>query len=174
MRAQFAALGAAALCLLSQAVSAQTIHPDVADSQIPQIGKDLDKRHFDAFNQCKLDALRAMYAPDAEFYHDRNGRILNREQLIAAVQRNICGKAQRRLIESSLEVYPLAKVGLLLIGKHCFLEVGQANCIQTGRFHMLWRFDGKDWQLTRMFSYDHQDLAPMDAPRLGLTRMALD
>ena len=101
-----------------------------------------------------------MYAPDAEFYHDLNGRILNREQFVAAVKRNICGKAQRRLVALSLEVHPLAKVGMVLAGQHCFFEDGKTQCIQTARFFILWKFDGKEWHVSRVFSYDHQDIKP--------------
>ena len=145
-------------CLALGLVQAQSVHPDIPDRDVTRIGKELDKRQFDAFNQCNLEALANMYAPDVEFYHDLNGRILNRDQFVAAVKRNICGKAQRRLIESSLEVYPMAKVGLVVTGKHCFFLVGETQCIQSGRFYMLWRYDGKDWHLTRVFSYDHQDI----------------
>ncbi len=148
----------AAMYIASSTLCAQTVHPDIPDSQLTQVGKDLDKRLFDAFNQCKLDALTAMHTPYVEFYHDLNGRILNREQFVAAVKRNICGKAQRRLVESSLEVHPMAKVGMILAGQHCFFEVGKNQCIQTARFFMLWKFDGKEWHVSRVFSYDHQDI----------------
>jgi ketosteroid isomerase-like protein len=145
-------------CLLSNTLLAQSIHPDIADGNFVQIAKELDQRHFNAFNNCDLDALMGLYAPDVEFYHDLNGRILNREQFIAAVKRNICGKVQRRLDEPSLEVYPLAKVGLAMSGKHCFSKVNGDVCLQTGRFFMLWKFDGNKWQISRVFSYDHQDV----------------
>ena len=148
----------AAVCGLSGVLYAQTVHPDIPDGELAQIGKDLDKRQFDAFNHCDFPALTDMYAPDAEFYHDLNGKIFNRDQFLAAVKRNICGKTQRRLIESSLEVYPMAKIGLVLSGRHCFYRLGESKCIQSGRFYMLWKFDGKDWHMSRVFSYDHQDM----------------
>ncbi len=145
-------------CALPSALWAQSIHPDIADSKLVQIARELDQRHFGAFNNCDLDALVSLYAPDVEFYHDLNGRILSRDQFVAAVKKNICGKVQRRLDEPSLEVYPLAKVGLVMIGKHCFYKGNGDACLQTGRFYMLWKYDGSKWQISRVFSYDHQNV----------------
>ncbi len=152
---------ATAACTLF--ASAQT-HAPTAPPTIPPIAeltriiKDLDQLHFDAYNNCQIDMLETLYAPDAEFYYDLNGRILNREQLMAAVKKNICGKVQRRLIESSLEVYPMQGFGAIEIGRHCFMPTGRTECIQEAKFFMLWKFDGTRWQLTRVISYDHKDM----------------
>ncbi len=151
-----AAALAAALALPTAPARAQTVHPSVPDAELPAILRALDKKHFDAFNACDLDTLAALYAPDVEFYHDLNGRIMNREQFLAAVKRNICGKVQRKLVEGSLQAYPMAKVGALQLGEHCFFEVSQAECIQSGRFFIHWHYDGSQWQIARVYSYDHQ------------------
>lgn len=149
--------GAAMLC---GAASAQSVHPSLPDAELPALLAQLDQRHFDAFNHCDIDALQALYAPDVEFFHDLNGRVMNREQFLQAVRKNICGKLQRRLLPDTLEVYPLAKVGALQMGRHCFVLTGQADCIQQGRFTILWRFDGTSWQIAKVFSYDHRPMAP--------------
>jgi hypothetical protein len=153
----FRALAGAALTLLAVASWAQTVHPTVPDGELASILRALDKRHFDAFNNCDLETLAALYAANVEFYHDLNGRILNRDQFLAAVKKNICGKVQRRLEESSLEAYPLAKVGALQMGRHCFIPVGGTQCVQSGRFMILWKYDGVNWQASKVFSYDHQN-----------------
>lgn len=144
---------------LSGAAQAQSVHPGIADADLPALMARLDQRHFDAFNHCDLATLEALYAPDVEFFHDLSGRILNHDQFIQAVRKNICGKVERRLVAGSLEVYPLAKVGALQIGRHCFADAGQPNCIQQGRFTILWRFDGSEWHVARVFSYDHRPVA---------------
>lgn len=151
-------IAVALLALFAATPQAQTVHPSVPDADLPAILRALDKQHFDAFNTCDLDTLAALYAPDVEFYHDLNGRIMNREQFLGAVKRAICGKVQRRLDEASLQAFPMAKVGALQIGAHCFLEVGKADCIQSGRFFIYWRYDGSRWQIARVYSYDHQDI----------------
>jgi len=144
------ALGTTAFC--------QTVHPSIPDAELPAIVAKLDQQHFDAFNHCDTAALLALSAPDVEFFHDLSGRILNREQFIQAVQKNICGKVQRRLIEGTMEVYPMAKVGAIQAGRHCFLEVGKTDCIQQARYYILWRFDGARWQIAKVFSYDHRSM----------------
>ncbi|WP_457354200.1 nuclear transport factor 2 family protein [Roseateles sp. P5_D6] len=138
---------------------AQAVHATIPDAELPAVIAKLDQQHFDAFNQCDTGTLLALYAPDVEFFHDLSGRILNREQVIQAVQKNICGKVQRRAIEGTMEVYPLAKVGALQMGRHCFAGAGKPDCIQQGRYTILWRFDGSRWQIAKVFSYDHRPMA---------------
>ncbi len=138
---------------------AQTVNPSIPDADLPTLIAQLDQRHFDAFNHCDTATLLALYAPDVEFFHDLSGRILNREQFIQAVQKNICGKVQRRALEGTMEVYPMAKIGALQMGRHCFFEAGKTDCIQQGRYTILWRFDGSSWQIARVFSYDHRPMA---------------
>ncbi|PZP33913.1 MAG: hypothetical protein DI603_07485 [Roseateles depolymerans] len=152
-------LPALALCLgLHGSVNAQSVAPDVPDAELPALIAQLDQRHFDAFNHCDIDTLRSLYAPDVEFFHDLNGRVMNRDQFLQAVQKNICGKLQRRALDGTMEVYPMAKIGALQKGRHCFVRVGQADCIQQGQYFILWRYDGKTWQISRVFSYEHQPM----------------
>ena len=147
------------LALMSSgAASAQTVHPSIPDAELPAIIAKLDQKHFDAFNSCDTETLIELYAPDVEFFHVLNGRVLNREQFIQAVKKNICGKVQRRLLPGTMEVYPMAKIGAIQMGRHCFAEAGQAECIQQGRYSILWRFDGTSWRIARVFSYDHRPM----------------
>lgn len=149
-------LALAVAAAFSGAALAQTVHPSIPDSELPEIMAQLDQKHFDAFNRCDTDTLFALYAPDVEFFHDLTGRILNRDQFIQAVKKNICGKVQRRPLPGTMEVYPMAKIGAIQMGQHCFAEAGKADCIQRGRYYILWRFDGADWRVAKVFSYDHR------------------
>lgn len=137
---------------------AQTVHPSIPDAELPEIIAKLDQQHFDAFNRCDTDTLLALYAPDVEFFHDLNGRIMNREQFIQAVKKNICNKVQRRALPGTMEVYPMAKIGAIQMGQHCFAEAGKPDCIQRGRYTLLWRFDGTTWRIAKVFSYDHRPM----------------
>jgi hypothetical protein len=151
-------LALAGAAMSAGTVSAQAVHPSIPDAALPALIARLDQRHFDAFNQCDTEALQALYAPDVEFFHDLNGRVMNREQFIQAVRKNICGKVQRRVLSDTMEVYPMAKVGALQMGRHCFAEVGQSDCVQQARYTILWRFDGASWQIAKVFSYDHRPM----------------
>lgn len=138
---------------------AQAVHSSISDADLPAIIAKLDQQHFAAFNHCDTATLLMLYAPDVEFFHDLSGRILNREQFIQSVQRNICGKVQRRGLDGTMEVFPMAKLGAVQMGRHCFAEAGKADCIQQGRYYILWRFDGTTWQIAKVFSYDHRPMA---------------
>lgn len=153
------ALLLAAAFATAGAAPAQSVYPSIPDADLPALIAKLDQRHFDAFNHCDTDTLLALYAPDVEFFHDLNGRVMNRDQFIQAVRKNICGKVQRRALEGTMEVYPMAKIGALQMGRHCFAEAGKPDCIQQGRYSILWRFDGANWQIAKVFSYDHRPMA---------------
>jgi ketosteroid isomerase-like protein len=153
----FVLVAAAAFACSAQA---QAVHPSIPNGDLPAIIAKLDQQHFDAFNHCDTDALLSLYAPDVEFFHDLNGRVMNREQFIQAVKKNICGKVQRHVLAGTMEVYPMAKVGAIQMGRHCFFDPGKTDCIQQGRYYILWRFDGTTWQIAKVFSYDHR---PMDS-----------
>jgi hypothetical protein len=46
-----------------------------------------------------------------------------------------------------------------LLSKHqCFVAAGKADCIQQGRYYILWRIDGTPWQIARVFSCDHRTM----------------
>jgi len=151
-------LAAMTLSLCALALQAQPpAWPMPSGAELTEVIRALDKQHYDAFNGCDLKALETLYAPDVEFYHDLNGKVLNREQLLAAIRKNICGKVQRRATAPIL-VHPLAGVGALEEGVQCFYRVGRDACEQEGRYFMLWRYDGSTWRLTRVFSYEHKDL----------------
>lgn len=159
-----ACLLAAVALATAGAARAQSVHPSIPDADLPALIAKLDQRHFDAFNHCDTDTLQALYAPDVEFFHDLNGRVMNRDQFIQAVRKNICGKLQRRVLEGTMEVYPMAKIGALQMGRHCFVKAGEADCIQQGRYSILWRFDGTNWQIAKVFSYDHRPMTGGAAP----------
>lgn len=147
----------AAAAGFSLAAHAQPAPPTPSGAELVEAIQALDKQHYDAFNACDMKTLEALYAPGAEFYHDLNGKVLTREQLMAAIRKNICGKVQRRAT-APIEIQPLAGVGAIEIGAQCFYRTGKDACEQEGRFFMLWRYDNGTWQLTRVFSFAHKNL----------------
>jgi hypothetical protein len=52
----------------------------------------------------------------------------------------------------------MAKIGAIQMGQHCFSEAGKPDCIQRGRYYILWRYDGAIWRIAKVFSYDHQPM----------------
>ncbi len=118
----------------------------------------LDRELFEAFNRCELDKLANFFDPALEFYHDNSGVTWGREQFIADVKANVCGKFSRKLVAGSLEVWPIGNWGAVYSGTHHFCPVGAARCAGSGRFLHIWQNKGGEWRITRVVSYDHRAL----------------
>ena len=131
-----------------------------ADPQGPTIldrlGRDLDRDLFTAYNTCDMQRFGSMVATDVEFYHDQSGLMRSRENVVAAVRKNICGKVRRELVEGSLQTFELRGYGVVQLGNHRFCELAASRCGGIARFVHLWQGEGSNWQLTRVISYDHQ------------------
>ena len=80
----------------------------------------LDTNLFDAINRCDMKAVDSMCADDEEFYHDQNGLMVGRQNIVDAIKNNLCGKVTRQLVAGALEVYPLNGYGAVEIGVHRF------------------------------------------------------
>lgn len=98
-------------------------------------------------------------ADDLEFYHDQTGLSIGKEPFIAAIKQNICGKVERTLVPSSMEVHPLKGFGAVQIGVHRFHHAGHPEDIgREAKFVMLWQNKDGIWEVTRAISFDHEPL----------------
>ena len=116
----------------------------------------LDQIFFEAYNTCNLnlDKYGSFFSENIEFYHDNGGIMTSKKDLIAATQKNICGKVTRELVKGSIEVYPIKDFGAIEIGLHKFHNnqepVGTASKI--GRFLIIWENLNNDWKIKRVVS----------------------
>lgn len=141
-----------AFALSSRMVPAQTSEqPDALFDTV----KALDAKLFGAYNHCDLAVLGSMVSDDLEFYHDQTGLMVGKQPFLAAIRQNICGKVQRTLIESTLEVYPLRGYGAVEIGIHRFHHPNEPDNIGDARFVTIWHDDNGTWKVTRTISYQH-------------------
>lgn len=165
------AFGAILLALLGAMGFAQVSSKSASDSGVPsvQMTKDpkdmsraeltmtvkrLDADMFDAYNDCELEKFGSFYPERLEFYHDQTGGgPMTREQLVAAVKQNICGKVHRDLV--SIEVFPMKHYGALETGVHRFSHPGIDKDQGDANFVQLWKYEGGRWWLTVVISYDH-------------------
>ncbi len=143
----------------AKAESASSAIP--ADSELPAIIASLDSALFDSYNRCDLTKLASFIAADVEFYHDQTGLSVGRQNLIEAVQKNICGKVHRDLVAGTLEVYPIHGYGAVEIGVHRFHQPGAPADDPGGeaKFVHLWQFKDGGWKVTRVISYEHHSLS---------------
>jgi ketosteroid isomerase-like protein len=119
--------------------------------------KRMDAALSDAFDSHDINKLKALFAEDLEFYQDNEG--LDRyEQAMKDFETLFAqdNKMRRKLVEGSLEVYPIKDYGAIEIGSHqfCHLEKGKDEC-GTFRFVHLWRRGDGAWKISRVVSYAH-------------------
>jgi hypothetical protein len=123
----------------------------------------LDAKLFDAYNRCDLDTFASLLDEHVEFYHDQGGVTWTRQDVVDGVKRNICGKVRRELVEGTLFVSPIKDFGAFETADHRFCELATGKCVGIAKTAMLWRLKDGQWQLTRIFSYDHRPLEPASA-----------
>jgi hypothetical protein len=114
----------------------------------------MDSVLFGAYNVCDLQTMAGCFSEDIEFYHDQGGLMTNKDSIMAATERNICGKVNRVLIEGSIEVYPIKGYGAIEMGQHYFVNNREPkpDHPSIGKFVHTWKNEGGKWRLTRVIS----------------------
>lgn len=113
----------------------------------------MDSVYFHAYNTCDMVTQAALYADSLEFYHDKGGLETNKQVVLDAIRRNICGKVTRVLVKGSIEVYPIAGYGAVEIGLHRFINHQESETpSKPDKFIMIWRHQNHRWQITRVIS----------------------
>ncbi|WP_448635243.1 nuclear transport factor 2 family protein [Pedobacter panaciterrae] len=112
----------------------------------------MDSIYFDTYNRCNIVKMDSLTADDIEFYHDRGGFSHSKKELLASIQKNICGKVTRILTPGSIEVYEIPGYGAVQFGYHSFRNVNETGESHPSKFVTLWRLKDSRWQITRVFS----------------------
>lgn len=117
----------------------------------------MDSVLFNAFNAHDQETIKNTFDPSLEFYHDRGG-LTNYVQNIAATKNLFASNngLNRKLVEGSMEVYPIKDYGAIQVGEHtfCHKENGRDDC-GTFKFLHIWQKKDGVWKITRVASYDH-------------------
>lgn len=113
----------------------------------------LDKTYFDAYNSCDMETQATRYDEDLEFFHDKGGLSTSKEALLLALEKNICNKVKRTLIEGSIKVYPIHNYGAIEIGYHKFFNKEEPDAIsKPSKFIMIWKKGAEKWTITKVIS----------------------
>lgn len=149
-----------ALVMVGAKTRAQSVKPP-ADPELFKIIETQDAALFDAYNKCDLEKFGSFIDENVEFYHDNGGVTLGRQALVDSVKQNICGQTQRQLVPGTLEVFGIHHYGALEIGTHRFTHPNAKPPVADGegRFVHLWHYDNGSWKVTRVFSFDHHEIA---------------
>jgi hypothetical protein len=135
-------------------------------SELYRIIKTNDSLLFDVgYNTCDIAQFQNLVSENFEFYHDEAGSTLSKPAFIESIKSGLCRlpyKPKRVLIDSTMEVYPLKKDGVIYgavqNGEHQFyaLEKDKAERLaSTARFTHLWILENGNWKLSRAISYNH-------------------
>lgn len=168
------------LAVTTQQVTALSLAEELAQQ---------DKEFFTrGFNECDTAYLQQGVSDDLIFYHDQSG-IQDKEQFMSSVVKHICSnpdvKPIRKLVEGSIETFPLYKNGKLYgaiqQGEHEFYirRKGYPDKLtSTAKFTHVWLKKDANWQLANVLSYDHVSpnsdelieelLANSNVPALGI------
>jgi len=113
----------------------------------------MDSVYFNAYNSCDMETQTALYSDSLEFYHDGGGLETSKQNLLAAIKRNICGKVSRVLVKGSIEVYPIPNFGAIEMGQQQFINHAENDHLSDpDKFIIIWRLKNGKWQITRVIS----------------------
>lgn len=149
----------AALTILAAVVMGAACRAAAGDPLFKTVAA-LDAAVFAAFNNCsaagQLEIHAGFFAPDVEFYHDTGGVTWTRDEMLANTQKNVCGHFRRELVPGSLKIFPIKDFGAIELGSHRFCQFKTGDCEGLADFMIVWRNQGGDWKITRVFSYGHR------------------
>ena len=114
----------------------------------------MDSVLFGAYNICDLPTMADCFSEDIEFYHDKGGLMTNKDSIMAATKKYVCGKVTRVLVEGSIEVYPIKGYGAIEMGQHYFINNQEPpnNHPDIGKFVHTWKNENGEWKITRVIS----------------------
>jgi hypothetical protein len=113
-----------------------------------------DNIYFTAYNTCDLEKQRSIFSDSLEFYHDKGGLSTSKNDIMKALEKNICGKVTRELVAGSIEVYPIKDFGAVEMGIHRFHNIQEppGTPSHAGKFVIIWQHTNNTWKITRVIS----------------------
>ncbi|OIQ28485.1 MAG: DUF4440 domain-containing protein [Bacteroidetes bacterium MedPE-SWsnd-G2] len=113
----------------------------------------MDKMYFDAYNACDMKTQEALYSDSIEFFHDKGGLSTSKQDILDAIEKNICGKVTRALVEGSVEVYPIKDYGAVEIGYHKFYNKQEPDAVSKAvKFIVVWENENGNWLIAKVIS----------------------
>ncbi|MFC4686670.1 serine hydrolase [Epilithonimonas pallida] len=135
------------------------------------------------FNNCDIAYLEKSVDEHLKFYHDKGG-FQDKKLFLERTKQNICGnpnqKPIRKVIENSLEVFPLYNngelYGAIQSGEHRFFirEKGKQDALGgQAKFTTVWTKKNGNWIMSDILSYDHGD-AKLDDKASSIEQLMKD
>jgi hypothetical protein len=112
----------------------------------------LDSIFFNAYNTCDMELQSEFYSDNIEFFHDQGGLSNSKQDILAAIKNNICGKVTRERTKESIEVYPIANYGAIEIGLHRFHNNVENSTSDPSKFIIFWQKINGRWIVGKVVS----------------------
>ena len=138
----------------------QETYKDILETEYVPVDKEIydiivakDKEYFHAYNNCDIKKQESLYSEDLEFFHDKGGLSTSKQEVLAGIEKNICGKVTRTLVGGSIEVYPINEYGAIEIGYHKFYNNQEPNAkSKASKFIMVWKNEDEKWFISKVIS----------------------
>ncbi|HKZ65748.1 MAG TPA: DUF4440 domain-containing protein [Chitinophagaceae bacterium] len=151
----------AAFFFFSQLVLAQADYRKLSSTILSK-----DSLFWTTYNNCDTTQFPNFFTADVEFYHDKGGLTLGRENLFQTFKKNLCSNSdfrlRREVIAGTMKVFPLQEsdtiYGAILFGEHVFYinEKDKKERLDgKARFTHVWILKDSIWKMSRILSYDH-------------------
>ncbi|MFK7922376.1 MAG: DUF4440 domain-containing protein [Bacteroidia bacterium] len=167
MRIQYYLLGLLPFLIYPNLIHGQS-NPDQTKVEERSLSEQIlyqDSLFWEAYNTCDLAGMEVFFSEDIEFFHDKAGYTSSAASLIEALKTGLCSEGvnqvERRKVAGTIAVFPLNNYGAIIRGEHTFhvMENGQATGFaDKAQFTHIWKNESGKWVMTRVISYDHQDL----------------
>lgn len=116
----------------------------------------LDARISDAYNHCRIQPLKHMFAGNAELYFADRGVTRQLFTHTDTLRRTFCGKFRREAPSSDQQVHPLPDYGAIQTGTQSFCAIDSTPCRgQRMHFMAIWRRLDGEWKITRLVRYGY-------------------
>lgn len=135
------------------------------DSDLTETILQQDALFWAAYNDCQIDKMASYFVDDLEFYHDKGGLTNSKSELKNTLKTGLCGDPKstlrREAIAETVKVYPLNNYGAIITGEHIFYRNKEGKDEypeESAKFTHIWKFENNTWKMTRVLSYDHQEV----------------
>lgn len=109
-----------------------------------------------AFNQCDAALFKKIIADDVEFYDDRFGLNISKENEIKSFASKCAQSKKLTRKLNSCTIDKLGDFGAVQLGEHTFYFDGKPT--GTGKFVHIWERKDNEWKLKRIVSYEHRPI----------------
>ena len=147
-------LGFAKIILALALIATTSVWSQVdTDSELHKTILELDGKMFDAYNNCDIETQASLMDEDLEFYHDMAGLATSKQDILTSIEKNICGKVTRTLVEGSVEVHKIEGYGAVELGMHRFFNNQEPDAeSKASRFIIIWKQNENNWKVSRVIS----------------------